>query len=70
MENYEQVKRVYSGEYLDEMRERLAKRYRRRNLYRRLRNIARDAAYYVGTFATATILAIAYIGAIAILCGY
>jgi hypothetical protein len=70
MADYNQVQRVYSGEYLDEMRERLAKRYRRRNRIRRARNIARDAAYYLGSFATATILAVAYLATIAILCGY
>lgn len=67
---YDQVRRVYSGEYLDEMRERIRRRYRRRLLKRRIIWAIRDAGYYGGTLLAASLLAFAYIGAIAILCGF
>lgn len=74
MENYKakygQVRRVYNGEHLDDIRKRLERRYRNKRIKRQIRDGAMFAAYYAGTLAAASLLAFAYIGAIAILCGF
>lgn len=67
---FEQVRYVYSGEYLDDMRKRMRRRYRRRLWWKRFKDATYQGAVYLGTFVSATILAVAWLATIAILCGY
>lgn len=47
-----------------------ARRYRRRLWWKRFKDATYQGAVYLGTFVSATMLAVAYLAVIAILCGY
>jgi hypothetical protein len=55
---------------LDQIRIDYHRRYNRRLRWRRFKNAAYLTGVYLGTGISAALLAIAYIAAIAILCGY
>lgn len=55
---------------LAQIRDDYRRRYRRRLWWRRFRDVAYQVAVYLGTAITATMLAVAYLAVIAILCGY